>query len=168
MKGILVKYYRVRAEYCYGDDRETVRQKQKETLQKVGLSEHEEGFVVCTAEQVLQLLMHGYCDRYGDFSEKVQEVIDTGTEDIEKIIQASVKSSTDAVKSIFNEKTNTEQPSVSLMNVDETLLMEDACTDALQENLSNGWRILAICPQPQRRPDYVLGRRCLPKSAHRP
>jgi hypothetical protein len=167
MKGTLVKYYRVKADYCYGDDREAKRQQQKETLQKVGLSEHEEGFVICTAEQVIQLLMHGYCDTYGNFSEKVQEVLDTGTEDIEKIIQASVRSSTDAVKSIFNERTNTEQPSVSLMNVDETLLMEDACTDALQRNLSDGWRILAICPQPQRRPDYVLGRQCLPKLAHR-
>ena len=43
--------------------------------------------------------------------------------------------------------------------VDETLLMEDACTNALQENLDNGWRIIAVCPQPQRRPDYILGRK---------
>ena len=46
---------------------------------------------------------------------------------------------------------------LSLYN--ETELMEDACTDALQDKLNNGYRIIAACPQPdQRRPDYILGR----------
>ena len=39
------------------------------------------------------------------------------------------------------------------------LLLSDACTDELQGALRDGWRIIAVCPQPsQRRPDYVLGR----------
>ena len=30
--------------------------------------------------------------------------------------------------------------------------------------ISEGWRILAICPQPnQRRPDYIMGRLPLPE-----
>jgi hypothetical protein len=39
------------------------------------------------------------------------------------------------------------------------MLLSDACSDALQNELDNGWRIIAACPQPdQRRPDYSLGR----------
>lgn len=35
----------------------------------------------------------------------------------------------------------------------------DYCTTALQQDLDEGWHILAICPQSgQRRPDYILGR----------
>ena len=38
-------------------------------------------------------------------------------------------------------------------------MKEDVCTDVLQQELNNGWRIIAICVQAdQRRPDYILGR----------
>lgn len=37
---------------------------------------------------------------------------------------------------------------------------EDCCTQEIQDLLKDGWRILAILPQPnQRRPDYILGRK---------
>jgi hypothetical protein len=49
-----------------------------------------------------------------------------------------------------------------LVNVNELLLCENYCTDALQDQLTEGWRILAVCPQEARRPDYVLGR-CNPQ-----
>jgi hypothetical protein len=46
-----------------------------------------------------------------------------------------------------------------LLTVNETMLLEDSCTDRLQSELNSGWRILAVCVQPDgRRPDYVLGR----------
>ena len=46
-----------------------------------------------------------------------------------------------------------------LNNVNEICLKEDCCSDALQDHLNDGWRIMAVCPQPdQRRPDYILGR----------
>lgn len=51
-----------------------------------------------------------------------------------------------------------EIPNVGLLAVDEVTLMEDCCTDRLQEKLNEGWRILAICPTTTRRPDYILGR----------
>jgi hypothetical protein len=50
-------------------------------------------------------------------------------------------------------------PNLLLFAVDEVMVMEDDCTDRLQRNLDDGWRILAVCPAiNQRRPDYILGR----------
>lgn len=47
----------------------------------------------------------------------------------------------------------------NLTHFDEMALIEDACTDAVQAALNDGWRIVAICPAiDQRRPDFILGR----------
>lgn len=46
----------------------------------------------------------------------------------------------------------------NLMRIDKVKIETNCCTDRLQDLLDDGWRILAICVQPnQRRPDYVLG-----------
>ena len=46
-----------------------------------------------------------------------------------------------------------------LMDVNNVLLLEDCCTDVLQRTLNKGWKMMAVCPQPDgRRPDYILGR----------
>ena len=59
----------------------------------------------------------------------------------------------------FNTKVGVHISDLGLLNVREVDVLEDACTDALQDWLDEGWRILAICPQPDsRRPDYVMGR----------
>ena len=59
----------------------------------------------------------------------------------------------------FNERVQVVVPGLGLMLIDEVEIKEDFCTHELQRQLEAGWRILAICPQPnQRRPDYVLGR----------
>lgn len=51
-------------------------------------------------------------------------------------------------------------PDMALMYIDEVRVVEDYCTDALQSELDDGWRILAICPpNAARRPDYIIGRR---------
>lgn len=50
-------------------------------------------------------------------------------------------------------------PNFALLMINEVELLDDACTDALQSRLNDGWRILAVCPPAcQRRPDYILGR----------
>ena len=49
-------------------------------------------------------------------------------------------------------------PGNELLRIHEVQVREDCCTDLLQEQLKAGWRIIAVCPQPSRRPDYVLGR----------
>lgn len=64
-----------------------------------------------------------------------------------------------AVGESFNTRCGQIQPHIGLWNMNETLLLEDSCTDALQDYLNQGWRMIAIQPQPnQRRPDYILGR----------
>ena len=49
-------------------------------------------------------------------------------------------------------------PGNELLRVNTVIVEEDFCTNALQERLKQGWRIIAVCPQPSRRPDYILGR----------
>lgn len=50
-------------------------------------------------------------------------------------------------------------PDLGLMTIQTVTVLDDCCTDRLQEFLNEGWRILAVCPpNAKRRPDYVLGR----------
>lgn len=50
-------------------------------------------------------------------------------------------------------------PDIGLLHINEVTWMEDACTEALQDMLNDGWRLIAVCPpNAQRRPDYILGR----------
>ena len=59
----------------------------------------------------------------------------------------------------FNEKININISGNSLSTFNDIMLLEDSCTDELTVNINKGWRIIAVCPQPdQRRPDYILGR----------
>ena len=156
-----MKLYSVKPEWLYGDDKDAKREVQLELLKRLGIQESESlGVAICNAEQAIELFNEGYCGSYCNLKEHIKPVYDVKSEvDIASMIEASVASSVEAIGKLYNEKTSSEQPGPSLLNVDETRLMEDACTNALQENLDNGWRILAVCPQPQRRPDYVLGRK---------
>lgn len=156
-----MKLYAVKPEWLYGDGKDAKREVQREIAKRLGIQESEAlGMAICNAEQAIELFEAGYCGLYANPKEHIKMLYDAKSEiDIASMIEASVSSSMEAVGKLFNEKTSSEQPGPSLLNVDETLLMEDACTNALQENLDNGWRILAVCPQPQRRPDYILGRR---------
>lgn len=59
---------------------------------------------------------------------------------------------------VINQKVNVAVPGLGLMMINTVRVVENSCTENLQGYLEQGWRILAICPQPdQRRPDYVLG-----------
>jgi len=59
----------------------------------------------------------------------------------------------------FNNAVNVHVPNFALLNIRESFVLVDCCTEVLNDNLGEGWRILAICPQPnQRRPDYVMGK----------
>lgn len=48
---------------------------------------------------------------------------------------------------------------IGLLTINEVTCLENCRTEILQEHLDKGWRILAVCQQPdQSRPDYILGR----------
>lgn len=58
----------------------------------------------------------------------------------------------------WNNVTTSPVPGLNLLHINCLKLLEDCCTDALQGQLADGWRLLAVCPQEARRPDYILGR----------
>lgn len=153
-----MKLYEIKADYLYGEDRETKRAAQLALLAQLGVKESGDNRVLCDADTALALMRGGYCDKYAaaDAAAPVCEV--QPEVDVEALVSAAITKSVAAVGQLFNDKCGQEQPGPALMDIAETLLLEDSCTDALQERLAAGWRLLAICPQPQRRPDYILGR----------
>ncbi|AWD92400.1 hypothetical protein [Xanthomonas phage Carpasina] len=58
----------------------------------------------------------------------------------------------------YNDHTGTHISNNVMTSFNQVLLMEDACTDNLQDHLNEGWRVIAVCPQAARRPDYILGK----------
>lgn len=53
---------------------------------------------------------------------------------------------------------NVAIPNAGLFSVTRVKVLEDSCTDVLQEHLDDNWRIVAVCPpNDTRRPTYVLG-----------
>lgn len=59
----------------------------------------------------------------------------------------------------YNSRCEVHMPGNMLATYNQVQLLKDSCTDALQSALSAGWRIIAVCPQPDsRRPDYIMGR----------
>jgi hypothetical protein len=64
------------------------------------------------------------------------------------------------VDAVINERCNVTVGNM-VTHFNEVEVREDYCSDELQKMLMKGWRIVAVCVQPdQRRPDYVLGRFC--------
>lgn len=60
---------------------------------------------------------------------------------------------------MINQKISVALPGFGLLMLNDVKVLVDCCTDVLSDELEDGWRIIAACPQPdQRRPDYVLGR----------
>jgi len=71
----------------------------------------------------------------------------------------NVQLTADRAVNNYNNKCDVHMPGNLMASYNEVQLLEDCCSDALQESLTQGWRIIAACPQPdQRRPDYILGR----------
>lgn len=152
------KMYLVTPESLWGDEREAKRTAQEAALEALGLKEMSRGHTLCTADQVISLLKAGYCGPYRQM-ENVEEAgeVDAGP-DVAELFDILAEKAVSA-QGRFNEACEQEQPGFPLTAVGETMLLADSCTDALQEKLAGGWRILAIQPQPdQRRPDYILGR----------
>lgn len=153
--------YRVSAEHLWGDKEGEKRTNQLAALEMVGLSEVD-GAVYCNAEQALRLILAGYADDYtgARMREHVALVaeIEAGP-DVQQLFGIMADKIASAPAASFNDRCQQHQPNAALLAIAETKLLQDSCTDVLQENLANGWRIIAVQPQPdQRRPDYILGR----------
>lgn len=62
-------------------------------------------------------------------------------------------------ESYVNTKVDVHVPGLGLLAIDKVEAVEDCCTEEVASRIADGWRIVAVCPQPdQRRPDYVFGR----------
>jgi hypothetical protein len=82
-----------------------------------------------------------------------------GAKVLRTIDNASVKSIGQRNTTVINERCTVAVAGLGLLTVNEVCAEVDLCTESLQSKLADGWRILAVCVQPdQRRPDYVLGR----------
>ena len=72
---------------------------------------------------------------------------------------AAQRSGSSLPEGVHNVTYQVSVANVGLLAVDEVSLLEDCCTDTLQAELDDGWRILAVCPpNDARRPTYIIGR----------
>jgi hypothetical protein len=164
-----MRVFQLKAEYCYGADGEEKKAKQRATLEALGAVEDVDGKVYCDASMALQLFMSGYCGTgYVNADAIVEVKLNQDKASVEDIRRSAEPS---GYSEAFNHRCKAEQPTPWLHQVVRTMLLEDACTDELQRRIAEGWRILSIQPQPdKRRPDYILGRNDaeLPTEAARP
>lgn len=131
---------------------------------------------IVTAEQAMQLILMGFCGtNFNSVTEKISPLSVNCRDEHDGVAQALDQITRKFIEALerssdlrMNERCGQEQPGSGLWAVAETLLLEDACTDALQDALAKGWRIIAVQPQPdQRRPDYILGRSLANSTAER-
>ncbi|QBQ72395.1 hypothetical protein CPT_MTx_089 [Serratia phage MTx] len=123
-------------------------------------SHHDVEFL-CNDRQFIELQLAGY-----DVKVKSKYEADTVNKDFgymqdlaQKIIDKLEVLDAGIPAMDWNHKCDIHMPGMALMTINQTMLMEDSCTDALQDAIDQGWRIIAACPQPdKRRPDYILGR----------
>lgn len=91
----------------------------------------------------------------------IERVIETEIDPAKIFEQVSSKAEAAVIggQAVYNTKCDVHMPGQMLATYNELMLCEDSCTDVIQTKLAAGWRLVAVCPQPdQRRPDYILGR----------
>lgn len=154
------------------DDEKKEREKEKKVekrkmiLSKVGIKVDDEDLsksvsILATESQLADLIVFGESvtasssfDLTEDRFMRAADAIEMAAAKIEKFA-----GSIPDVNNHYNERVEVYTPGSGLMLFNRIMLLQDACSDALQTELDNGWRIVAACPQPdQRRPDYILGR----------
>lgn len=116
-------------------------------------------------EELLELVMNKV--QFDLVSSKTLCVSFTPTEAMDTLYQQTMKMAerfseqlTQVSANTFNQKCNVHSGNIALQEYNQMLLLEDPCTDMVQRHLNDGWRIIAVCVQPdQRRPDYVLGKK---------
>jgi hypothetical protein len=87
----------------------------------------------------------------------VENVFDIDIEALADKISSSIIGKT--TENIYNQRLEIHQPNSPLFMYNEYKVLTDCCTEYLQEEIDNGWRVVSVCPQPdQRRPDYVVAK----------
>lgn len=127
--------------------------------------------VVVTAEQLAVLMInlsHEYnkpyikkVDMIGDFGGNGHDQILGMLARIEAaatVLEHRADLSTEFMGDHYNPHANSPVPGPILAEFNDLMLCENSCTDAVQGYLDEGWRIVAVCPQAARRPDYILGK----------
>jgi len=90
---------------------------------------------------------------------KVEIEFESKITDFSEIVERFEKVISKIPENTFNSQCDVHIGGSLLMNVNDLKLLEDCCTDKVQEELNKGWRIVSCCVQPDgRRPDYILGR----------
>lgn len=142
-------------------------------LESVGVKapENPQSPIFCDADTAIALMHAGFCGGWfsPDHIELVHEAEDELASMLDDILHRAMHRITNPVVATsgdgesadlqYNDKVRAMQPDDAVMGrVVRLRLLENACTDEVQGRLAEGWRIIAVCPQPdQRRPDYVLG-----------
>jgi hypothetical protein len=93
----------------------------------------------------------------------VEDAVKFGSFKVEKILPYNIIDKITLFEqrktSVVNEKCNVIVNGLGTLSIDTVKIMCDCCTEKLNDELERGWRIVAVCVQPdQRRPDYVLGK----------
>lgn len=116
----------------------------------------------CVGEQLLQIMEVDDSVTVKSAAPVAADTYEGLVERLEKVIQKmesiDIPDPAAPPEHIYNQHCEVHLPGNLLATYNETLLLEDSCTDALQSALAEGWRIMAVCPQSQRRPDYIMGR----------
>jgi hypothetical protein len=110
--------------------------------------------VMLTEEQVVWLAVNNH-------TFKVKQEVPVEVADVNKTFEFVAGKSNELTQTnnTYNNRCEVHMPGNMLASYNEVMLIEDSCTDQLQSALSSGWRMIAVCPQPdQRRPDYIMGR----------
>lgn len=114
---------------------------------------------IISAEQLLQLMEQGEKLTILQTVNLDSNIQDVFSNTIEKHLEQALSRIGVSAGNVYNNKCDVHMPGNLLASYNEVQLLEDSCTDVLQESLTQGWRIISVCPQPdQRRPDYILGR----------
>ena len=80
-------------------------------------------------------------------------------ETVDSVFDTNLPDSVGPASGQLNSHTGTHLTGNVLTQYNELMLCEDACTDAMQKHIDEeGWRIVVVCPQSSRRPDYIMGR----------
>jgi hypothetical protein len=119
-----------------------------------------------TNNQIVDLEWFALNCRYPFYIEKCIKTEEPTVQNIQSLLNKIEEKTMQIDKTIdimrqqtFNQKVNVHVGGGLIATYNDLCLKEDSCTDVLQSELNNGWRIIAVCVQPnQRRPDYILGR----------